>query len=147
MDKQANLSLTAYNTLRADAAQKLRTADRLGVHIAANLIRAALPTAVTLHLHESDQSIDFEWDFGYLLNANSERIAYIDIDSITLANGTVIPLEDGLSVWSVIRELPEHIPTVAEGAADVPAPEYTSWFHPNGSTAHINLAAAASDDA
>lgn len=146
MDKQAKLIYSSYTSMRADAARMLREADRLGAHLVANLILEALPTAATLQLFESDQSIDFEWELAHLLNADAEVIADIDSTGIALTDGTVLPFEDGETVWTVITELPEHRPTVTIDGADAPAPEYTSWFHPLGNTALIDLAAAASDD-
>ena len=147
MDKLTNLTLSSYNTLRAEAAEKLRVADRLGAHVAANLILKALPTASALLLSESDQSVDFAWELAHLLDADGEAIADIDSTGIALTDGTLIPFEDGDTVWSIINELPEHIPTVSHGGADTPAPEYTSWFSTTGSTATVNLIAAASEDA
>ncbi|MGW8431591.1 hypothetical protein ACWGJ9_10910 [Curtobacterium citreum] len=142
MDSRSKLTLASYCSLREDAAKKLRDADRLGVHLVANLIRTALPAAATLLLFESDQSIDFEWSLAHLLDADGEVIADIDSTGIALTDGTLLPFEDGETVWAVITELPERIPTVG----DLPAAEYTSWFHPDGTTARIDLTAAASDD-
>jgi hypothetical protein len=147
MDKLTTLTLSSYNALRTDAAEKLRVADRLGAHLVANLILAAVPEAATLRLIESEQTSDFAWDLGQLLNADGAVIADIDTSGITITDGTAISFDDGMVVWGIINELPEHIPTVSRGGADTPAPEYTSWFSTTGSTATVNLIAAALEDA
>jgi hypothetical protein len=146
MDKHTKLRWNSYNTLRTDAAQKLRDADRLGAQVAAKVIVAALPASATLRLTESDQSIDFEWDLGDILDADGNVIADIDSDSIVLTDGTVIPLNDDLMVHTVLTDLPQTIPLISGATGDAPATEYTSWFQPNGSTALIHLAPAASDE-
>jgi hypothetical protein len=147
MDKLTNLTLSSYNAMRADAAQKLREADRLGIHLVANLILGAVPEAATLRLIESEQTFDFAWDLGQLLDADGAVIADIDTGGITRADGTTVSFDDGMTVWGIINELPERVPTVSNGEADTPAPEYTSWFAATGSTASVNLTAAASEEA
>jgi hypothetical protein len=147
MDKQTKLIYSSYNAMRADAAQKLREADRLGIHLVANLILDAVPEAATLHLIESEQTFDFAWDLAQLLDADGSVIADIDTGGITRADGTAIPFDDSMTVWGIINELPERVPTVTNGGKDTPASEYTSWFTTTGSTATVNLVAAASEDA